>query len=627
MSTQLILVSNITDLDVIPISILNNSSNKIFSFDLDVHKMLNLKKINHNLADNVLDKNERLNIFDKCLDFLSWYSHISSKELEFENVNLLSLFDSHEFHSFLMPILIKFVTIKRIIEKEKPTKIVCSSLLSEIVNSLIKTYDIEIEVFHNDAQNDLLWDKISINYNFGKIPISLNLSKNNYIKMKKFTESLIGLSSNFWLDLQNSKKSIVLLEFNTELFSKLFENLKNYDGNIILVNHRRSALWSKKAIENVKNSNCKILNLEKVLSKSEKSEIPILTEEYSKKFEDFWENTEFFENFFQIENLSFWEPIKNTIIKSYYKKISNFIFLIKTTKILFEKMDIRCIVSLNEVGETEKTFLEFNKKEIPSVLLEHGFVERDSQTKRFDKVEYLRFKDKLGVWGNFKKKFMSNEYGINPERIIVTGSPRHDDYFHSRMKPNVSKELVILLAPNPITDISGLKNSNLELRYEQIIQKIFTILKQFKNVKPLVKLHATQLNHNKKIKLLINKIDSNIPVLQSVPVIDTINKSDVVIVISPETFGTSTMLLESMILGKPTMNIILDDEIPKFSHIQQCAVHTITDNQNLKNEIDKILFDKKFRTEIITNADNFVANFLDFRGNASKEFARILNSL
>ena len=329
MTSKLVFISDVTDLDIFPKSILNDSTNKFFSFTSDVHKILDSKKINHDLADDVLNKNERLEIFDKCLNYLSWHSKISSKDLEFEGVNLLTLFDSHELHSFLMPVLIKLITIKRIIEKEKPSTIICSSFLSKFVQSLIKNTEIQMQLFSNPLKNDLLWDKISINYNFGKIPVSFNVSKKNYLKIKKSAESIMGFFSNFWLDTKNSEKSIVLLEFNTELFSNLLNHLKHYDGNVILVNHRRSALWSKKAIDAVKKSNCKILNSDKILSSVDKSEISELSDEYSRKLKNFWTNSQIFEKFFQIEGSSFWEVIKDVFVKSYNEKLPNFIFMIK----------------------------------------------------------------------------------------------------------------------------------------------------------------------------------------------------------------------------------------------------------------------------------------------------------
>ncbi len=609
-----------------PQELLKNEDTKVFSFNLEVHRELQSRKIKHEIADNLLNQEARFQLFDKGLKFLSWSSRIPSSDLEFEGINLLKIFDSHEFHSYLMPNLVNFIIIKRVIEKEQPTKIICSSLLSKIVKSLTKGTDVQTQFFQNNLKKNLLWDRIPVKYNFGKISISFNLSKNNYLKIKKSAESLVGFFSDFWLDCKNSQKSIVLLEFNTELFSNLLFDLKNYDGNIILVNQRRSAIWSKKAIDVVKKSNCKILNFDKVLTDDEKLEIPKLVEEYSKKLEKFWKNSEFFEKLFQIENSNFWEVIKDVIISSYYEKLPYYIFLAQSIKTLFTKMDIRCIVSLNEIGETEKAFLEFNKRRVSSILLEHGFVERVDETKRFDKLLYVNFRDKIATWGNVKKDYLINEYGIAPERIFVTGSPRHDVFFNSRIKKKSSDEITILLAPNPITEISGLANTNLELKFEQTINQIFSILKQFRNVNPIVKLHKSQLPHNMKIRSLIKKIDSTIPVYQSTPIIETINKADIVIVVSPESFGTSTMLLESMILGKPTMNIILDDEIPQFNHVKEKAILTLSDNQDLEDNMKKILFDEQFQKKIIQNADSFVAKFLDFRGNSSEEFANILKS-
>ena len=626
MTSKIILISDITDFDIIPKSIINQDNTKIFSFNLDVHKKLELEKIEHDLADNILNKNERLQIFDKSLEFRSWYSNLSSNDLELEGVNLLKILDKHELHSLLMPLLIKFVTIKKIIDKEKPIKIICSSLLSKMIEPLIKNMNIETQFIQNNLQTTLLWDNISINFNFAKIPLSLTLSKNNFLKIKKYGELFVGSFSNFWLNRKNYKKSIVLLEFNTALFSKLLLNLKNYNGNIILVNQRRSAIWNKKAIDAVKQSNSKILNYDKFLSKDEKLRVPILVEEYSKKLDNFWKNSELFETLFQIENISFWNVIKDIIIKSYNEKLHSFILSILATKSLFLNMDVRCIVSLNETGETERIISEYNKDKIPFILLEHGFIENDIEHAQFHQEEYQKFSDKTAVWGNLKKKYLIDELNIDSSRIIVSGSPRHDDYFESITETKKTNDITILLAPNPITEFSGFANTKLELKFEDTINEIFSILKQFRNVKPIVKLHASQLPHNIKIKSLIKKIDSTIPIIQSFSIIEAINDSDIVIVITPESFGTSTMLLESMILRKPTMNIILDDKIPQTNHVIENAVLTVFHDQDLEKNIKKILFDKKFQYDVKQNADNFIAKFLDFRGNASEEFAKILKS-
>lgn len=627
LGAEIILINSISDLNLIPEELLKKEDVKVFSFNLESHRALANKKIKHEMADNLLSQTERLRLFDTSLKFLSWYSAIPSNDLQFDNVNLLKIFDSHEFQSFLMPHLVNLITIKRVIEKEKPTKIISTNSFSHMILAIIKDSKIETKFFQNKIEQKLLWDRITIKYNLGPIPISFNLSRNKYVKIKKFIESIIGFFYNFWFDVNSSKKkSIVLLEFNTEYFSDLLKMLKDYDGNVILVNRRRSAVWSAKAINTIRKSNCKIINFDNILTSEEKREIPLLVDEYSKKLEKLWENSEFFNNLFQIENCSFWSVIKNTVIKSYSEKLPEYIRLICCIKSLLKNMDVRCLVSLNEIGETERAFLESNKNKIPFIVLEHGFIERVDDTKRFDKMFYANFSDKIAVWGDMKKQYLINEYGVDPNRIFVTGSPRHDFYFKSRTKRNPPKVMTVLLAPNPITVYSGLANTLLELKFENTIERIISTLKKFDNVKIVVKLHQIQIKHNLMIKSIIKKIDNTIPVYTATPVIKTINNADVIVIISSERFGTSTMLLESMILGKPTMNIVLDDDVPQFTHVKDNAVFAISDNSNLEESFKKILFDLSFQEELIKNADIFVSKFLNYRGNASEKFALLLKS-
>ena len=95
----------------------------------------------------------------------------------------------------------------------------------------------------------------------------------------------------------------------------------------------------------------------------------------------------------------------------------------------------------------------------------------------------INFKDKIAVWGEMKKRFLINEYGIAASKIIVTGSPRHDNSFTSRQKKSNHDKITLLLAPNPISDVNGLSSTELKLRFKRIIKNIFSIIKKFENVK------------------------------------------------------------------------------------------------------------------------------------------------
>lgn len=626
--TQIILITSISDFEQIPIKLLKSNETKIFSFNLDVHLKLKNQKLKHTIADNLLTLDERLEIFDKMAEYRSWYSKISGRNFELEGVNLLKILDRNEFQTYLLPILINLVIIKKIVEKEKPIKIIATNQLSKIIQSIIKNQNIDTEFFKSVNNNNLLWDNITAKYNVGGIPLTFTLSRKKYLKIKNTFENLSGLLNNFWFKFDQSKnKSIVFLEFNPQLFSTLFEEMANYDGDVILINHRRSAIWNKKSINVIKKSKCKILNIETVLNKYEQAQIPLLYDDYSQKIDNLLNSSNILGNIFQIYGFDFFDSIKDTMLKLYSERLFSYISLILSMKKIIHQLNIKCIVSLNESGETEKTMLEVNKKKFPSVLLEHGFIERNSKTKRYDILsEHVSFNDKIVVWGEPKKKWLIEEYDIDPTRIFVTGSPRHDNYFSSRLKSkNISKK-TILLAPNPINDINGQSNTDLKLQFNTTIKKTLEIIKKFDDVKIIVKLHPIQLQHNEEIKLLIKNFDSSIPIYQWNSVIDTINSVDTVIVLTPEIHATPTMLLESMILGKPTMNVYFDKTLPEYDHIKNNAIFTITNNDDLENNIKKFLFDYNFQNSIQKNADNFVNQFMINPGTASKELASILKS-
>ena len=144
--TKIILLYSVSDLEVISEDLLKDNDTKIYSFNLDIHTKLQLLNINHEKADNFLSLDERLNIFDHMSKFRTWYSEISNDDCNLEGMNLLKMIDSNEFQSYVMPNLINLVIIKKIIKKEKPTKIIATNQLSKIIKSIIPDNKIETKL-------------------------------------------------------------------------------------------------------------------------------------------------------------------------------------------------------------------------------------------------------------------------------------------------------------------------------------------------------------------------------------------------------------------------------------------------------------------------------------------------
>ena len=110
------------------------------------------------------------------------------------------------------------------------------------------------------------------------------------------------------------------------------------------------------------------------------------------------------------------------------------------------------------------------------------------------------------------------------------------------------------------------------------------------------------------------------------PIAELIQSSQLVITITPEGWCPSTIILESMILNKPTMNIVLDEKFYEFEYIKQNAVIAVSDKSDLENDIKQILFDEAIRNGMMDRGKIFVKNFLKNYGNSSKKLAEVLRT-
>lgn len=620
-----ILLLDDDNLDSIPIKILEDDKIKKYCFNSKICELLEYQNITFCDADKFLDDNERMELIKIQINHRKWYNTITLKNFFYENINLLKLLDDHEFGTFLMPILIKIKIIQKIINLEKPDKIICSNSMSNIVSLFFKSE--KIQKLGNSVKDESYWDKITIKFNIGKIPISFRISNKRYLSMKSLFESFVGRFYNIWYKENPNKKSIIMLEFNTNSFSKLLKSFNDFDGEIILVNQRRSALWSKTSLNSISNSNCKIFDFKRNLTSNELKELELISENFKEKFLELFLEENLIGKNFCLNEINFYELIKPYFIKKFSENIKNLIIMLYSIKKLIDSRNIQCIVYLNEVGQTEKCFIEMCKNKFPLILLEHGFIETIDSTVDYDYFSsYPNFTDLIAVWGKPKKKYLISRYNINSDRIIVTGSPRHDKYFNRNEIKITKNKFTVLLAPNPLSEVNGFVTSEIKNRYNNTIKNIIILLNQISNIKIIVKLHPSQLKHNFEIREVINKLSDKIPIYLTNPVDSLIEQSDFVFVITPEIHATPTIVFESMILKKPIMNIYIGNYIPSYEHILRKCILSINDSDDLQFFIRKIILNKEFQDDIVKNSQLFINDFLENRGNASEEFAKILKN-
>ena len=601
---------------------------EIFTLDYNSHKNLQRLDIKHSNAESFLNYDERLWIFNTAKKFHDWYKDPSLDVFELKDVNLLGLLDGIELHTLLMDKLIIFWTIKKILDAKNPDIIECPYEIREIINLLKKNNSISIKINSGEKHEELIWDTINVKHNVLGKPISMKISRTKYNKLKNILDKTVSSTFGLWFDLKNrNKKTLLILELFPPIYKELLQNLKSDDYNVIIINQRRPVTYDRESIKVLKNSNCKLISKNDLFGEKDEREISETKEKYSQKLLDLWNNNESFDKIFRINGISFWPIIKNNLKQVFTKRMNDYVESVFFAKKLFSKINISCILSLYDVGETEKVFLKCKNNDVDSFLLEHGFSLLFEDSKTFGTLmSYDNFRDKIVVWSDHQKEFLMSSYNIDSKKILSLGSPRHDALTRMETNESENKKFRVLIAPTPITQIQGYDTTEIHEKFERLIIRLCKIFENYNNVEVIFKIHPSQSGHNNEIKKIIQKYSKRIPIYMLNPIAELIQSSHLVITITPEGWCPSTIILESMILNKPTMNIVLDEKFYEFEYIKQNAVIAVSDKSDLENDIKQILFDEAIRNGMMDRGKIFVKNFLKNYGNSSKKLAEVLRT-
>ncbi len=583
---------------------LSKDSAVVIAVDFRTHRKLEEKKISHELLDDYLQNEERQKLYDFLLSKYSWFENLSQKQnYEFNNINILSLMSPLEFHEYLLSILIKFLSIKNVLEKNHPDKIFVSKKLSEYVKLIQTTTKINILQSNFNNEKGFLTDKIEIRFNIFSKPFTFYLSKKTYSFLKSKYENFICSVNNLWLNEKSTKEIVLLIEFNSNLYHELISNLSNSKRQLVLLNRRRSSVLSKNSIDILKSNNVKILNYEK-FSNPNNSEFTSQKNRLAENIDKLWESEELF-YLFSINGITFWPLIKDRFKKIFNYRLNDYLKFIFQSQKFLKSLDIKKIILLGESGETENILLQNIDTNIESILLQHSFLRYHPDLKnlqwRYEDQNMIDLKSKkFFVWGKNDLNYFSEKSLIKKEQIIISGSPRHDKFFKSKSSI-ISKNILITLSP--ISQRSGLGDVNLVLKYNQFLTHIIKKLKKINDSKIIIKLHPGENPHNSILLEHLNQI-SDIVVYQTKNSKDLIVDCEFLINISPELYDSSTIMLEALILQKPVIQLILDEESLNISslHSPIIQIHELKDFdeiiQKLQNEEFKKLFIEKIPIEL-----------------------------
>ena len=587
-------------------------------YPLDYKSLYILKnnKIKFDLIDNFLNDNDRKELFQTCRNIWNEFTNISKKELEYNNFNVLQAIDRNEIQEYLMELYSISLVIKKIIDKFSPEVIFAPKSIIEIIKQ--QKYDIKLIEFYDDQESELSFDYVNVRKKIGIIKINSKISRSQFKTIKNFLQIFNKIA--YWNNnFNNNLKKILLLEFDPELYENLIIQIKKCGYVPVLVNFRKPAISSMASLNSLKRTQSVIFNPK--MLRINKNELNGTIKKICPKIINFIkQNNDFLE--FNIYELKLSSIIKKQIIKILEERLDEYIKQINYFKFLDKRNDIVSSISLNLSGETEKIFSKI-KKNTPLILLQHGFSnyhDFNSYSDTLDDYDLLR--EKIAVWGNSVRDYLISNSDMQNNNIIVSGSPRHDDFEPSK-KTNITKKRIVITPRPLIMHVEGTK-LELHLRYEKVLKDVILYLKKFDDVEIVFKLHPQQNPHNEIIKSIIRDLDPKIPILQDESIKKILENSYLLINISPDNLDASTVVFESMLMNTPIVNIRLQNNSWIYDFEKTEAVLTFDYDSNYQIKMSELITDEKKYNEQIGKLEKFLEFYLVNRKCASENLIKSL---
>ena len=597
------------------------SSSKIFTLDHTSHKKLESLSISHDLSDDELSDSDKKEIDMIVTNLASnWYKKFENN-LSFHNI-ILPIMIETEMVLFLSSLYIKIFSIDKILKKFKPNSVLSSSTINDYVKKQCVSSHLPCETVEITKETELLFDKINLKFNIFGFPISLKFSRKKFLRIIEIFEKILYRILITDLTSLNKQNSIVLLDFNTVQYKELFYELSKLDKNVILINQRRPAIWNWKSLQIIRNSKLKVFNLNKFQTQYQKI-INESIKNFKINFDNIFDNETQLENLFSINQISFWSSIQNSFKKICYSRFSESISRIILFEKFFTNFKTSVILEWAETGQEEKDCLYVSKNfNIPSIMLQHARMPISSIWKPFGKfLGYFTdplLSTKQAVWGDSTQNYATS-CGHKKENVIITGSPRHDKFFNYNSKPN--KKGIILFATTGwagvATETSTVRSM---IQFENFVKTVFDVMKKFPEKQLIIKPHPHSENLVNALSIF-KKLDPKIQVLPNANLTELIDSSEIVI-----TFTNSTIALESIILGKPTMSLQIENWAKDEEIVKMNAVYSIYEENEIEEGIKKLLYDEDFKKELQANAKNFLNQYMKFQGESSRKLAEELNN-
>ena len=592
------------------IKIKNTTKNiQIFTFDYSSHELLIHHNISHDISDNFISENDLNSIQAKSYEFSEWYKIDEINNFQnFEEIDLGSLFKI-EFFLFLLPFLKKIVEINNIINSHQKYNIYAPNQLYDISKHFEK--NITLINKKQNIRKDFFYDTLSFEFIF----FSFKISQQTFKKLKNILNRFFLL----FFKSQKQNPNVLLVEFNTILYKDIFSSIKKHLLTSVFYGLRRPPIWNLRSFFIFCNSNCKISPLSfgnKKLNSSTQKTFNSVDENFNKLIQSYDKH---FNNFFSINNFSFWKILKPYFIKLFQKNCFESIENIKITKKMLQNLKPKNIVLLSESGKTEQITLKLAKKfGINSILLQHALFHDGNKGHDYNHFtgSILNDSDNFLIWGNAMYRY-AEKYNLPLEKITKIGSTVHDQTFQIRKKKNNDEDFILVAAQGPLNMHVKDYTVKAHKEYEHIIRTVCKIAKQ-NNKKLIIKLHPYEDDNAESI--IAKEIGPNITVIKKGDIIPLINSCRFMVSIST---SMSNVILDGHILEKPVIRIPFGEWHGAPDQLRQSSCYNIKLDQ-FDSTLKKLFSDKNFYDILVNQGSQFVDDCLDNQDVASDNLITFL---
>jgi hypothetical protein len=588
----------------------------IIPLDYESAIYLDSLKISYNLPETYVSMKEYWEIDNLAIKLGRSLWKIKNKNLiSFKEINIPDLFHLDNTIN-IIKLLKKFFEYNKIIELESPDEIfnsVDGNTFDDIPKFLALNKKIKYIALNTKYKSISHFDNIPIQIKFGGKIFLIN--QNQFKKIKNFSEFIIKkLPKNSF-----QKNSLLLIDFNLVLYENFIENLEKNGINVTLLNSRRPVVWNRKSLEIQLSKKYNIDYLSNYFNKESKDIVKNKTEEITENFLSVIKHDEF-NSQFKINNIEFGNLLYDEFLNYFPQKIYDSVKDIETSS-KFLNNDFSHILVWAYQLPFEKIIMNLASQMNISVSAIQDGVKGRFSDPLFGVMENYNDYDSnfknFFAWGKDSKEYYLNAK-IPQNKIVLSGSPLYDAHF--KLKINQKPSNTILFATSGLGLALDSNTISRTKKYQSFIELVCETIPKLNHKKLAIKLHPFA-DERIDIPNIAREINPDIHIYKHENIINLISNADLVI------SSHSTVILESMILGKPTMVWLPDDyyESIDLRYIKSGASLKV-DLKNFKTQIDDFYNNPEIRKNLLKNSTFFIKDYLTNPGQSSSFLSNYLQN-